>query len=175
VLLPLIAVVIVLWLLIIYRNKCIAMLERFSKFSHMDKVKALVHNLISAVSFLKNRQVLLKSAPITLGAWTVLYGLTVYFNLKAMGINISYGSALVVMSVSVLSAAIPSSPGFVGTWEFFCMLALSIFNIDRNRALSYALVSHFMAFLPIIVIGLYFFITETITPSRFRETGWGNK
>jgi hypothetical protein len=62
----------------------------------------------------------------------------------------------------VLSVAIPSSPGNIGTWEFFVLMALSIFKIDHNTALSYAVLSHFMALLPVTLIGLYFFFREVV-------------
>lgn len=149
-----------LFAVILFRNKFIGIINRFSKFKHGDKIERLLNNIIEAIAFLKNKQVIFVAIPLTFFNWIVIYPTSYLLMMKSINININYWSVLLVMSISVLSAAIPSSPGFIGTWEFFTVIALGIFNVERNRALSYAVLSHFMTFLPFVIIGLFYFFYE---------------
>jgi len=48
---------------------------------------------------------------------------------------------------------IPLSVSCIGTWEYFSILALSIFGIERKIALSYALVYHFISWVVVVTLG----------------------
>jgi uncharacterized membrane protein YbhN (UPF0104 family) len=58
---------------------------------------------------------------------------------------------------------IPSSPGYVGTFEFFCMISLGVFGIDKSLVASYSVLVHLSQYLPITVFGsiLWFNIWKT--------------
>ncbi|MFN3966466.1 MAG: lysylphosphatidylglycerol synthase domain-containing protein, partial [Endomicrobiia bacterium] len=45
------------------------------------------------------------------------------------------------------------SPGYIGTWEFFSILALSIFDINKTHALSFGLMFHFFSWIVVTIIG----------------------
>lgn len=156
------AVVGVIVAVIAMRGKFVALLSRFLHERHSATVAHLLDNLVTALKFFKDRQVLTRVLPLTLVNWFVLSAVSTFLILKSLDIPITFFQAYLVLSVSVMSVAIPSSPGFVGTWEFFCVLALSIFGIDRERALSYALLSHVMNFLPTVAFGLYFVVQQYV-------------
>ncbi|MCX5779168.1 MAG: lysylphosphatidylglycerol synthase transmembrane domain-containing protein [Elusimicrobia bacterium] len=142
--------------LIVLRKQFLAVISRFLHARHSEKIGHLLDNVVTALGFLKDRQVLAGAVPLTLINWFILSATGTFLMLASLGIPISFFQAFLVLGITVMSVAIPASPGFVGTWEFFCVLALSIFHIDRDRALSYAVLSHVMAFIPIIVFGLFF-------------------
>ena len=65
---------------------------------------------------------------------------------------------LVGVAVSVIIAlmvAAPSAPGFVGVYEYACIVGLGLFNVPKELALAYALVSHFFQYILIVVYGAY--------------------
>lgn len=150
----------VLYLFIRYHEKVMSLFGRFIQTSHSEKIKKLLENIKNALIFLKDKQVTTRAIPLTFLNWIIISNTITFLILRSLDIKISFFSAFLVMAIGVMSVAIPSSPGFIGTWEFFSLLALSIFNVDRDRALSYAVLSHFMAFLPITIIGLYYFYNE---------------
>jgi uncharacterized protein (TIRG00374 family) len=134
----------------------------FEAINRFDKLKKFIENISKAVGFLKARQVLLKAVPITFFNYLVMAILSTYCVLLSMGINIKFTSVYMVLSLLMITFAIPSSPGFVGTWEFFTLFALGIFGVEKNRALSYALISHFMVLFPVLSVGAIYFAKEMI-------------
>ena len=132
------------------------------RIKHGDKIVRLLENCILTVGFLKEKQVIFGALPLTFINWFVCTGISTYAVLRSLDIAIPFLSIYVIIGITVMSVAIPSSPGFVGTWEFFCMLALGLFGIDRNTALSYAVLSHVMAFAPVVVCGVGSLLYEII-------------
>ena len=149
-----------IYLFIAWRKSFIRIIENFTHQKHSAKIGHFLDNLAQALAFMKDRQVITQSIPLTFINWFVISGFTTYLLLRSVGITLGVVNVYLVMGISIISVAIPSSPGFVGTWEFFTMMALSIFKIDRDRALSYAVLSHFLALLPTTIIGLYYFYTD---------------
>lgn len=60
--------------------------------------------------------------------------------------------ALVLLAIT-FAVALPSSPGFVGTFRRGFMLAASALGIDRNAAAATAIVTHGLSQGPFIVAG----------------------
>jgi uncharacterized membrane protein YbhN (UPF0104 family) len=64
---------------------------------------------------------------------------------------------------------IPSAPGFVGSFQFFCVVSLAIFGIGREEALSFSILSHILYILFVVGLGLGFLPTMKLTGFSFRE------
>ena len=156
----LLILVALIYLFIVWRKRFIRIIENFMHKRHSAKIDHFLDNLAHAVIFMKDRQVITQSIPLTFINWFVFQGITTYLLLRSVGIDLGVLNVYLVLGISIISVAIPSSPGYVGTWEFFTMMALSIFRIDRDRALSFAVLSHFMALLPTTLVGLYYFYTD---------------
>ncbi len=90
-----------------------------------------------------------------------------YFVAVSFGIKLTLPGLLFLLSVIFLGILIPSSPGFIGTFHYFCMkglLALGVHN--KNLAFSYALVAHLIQYIPESVLGTFFFWKKGLS---FRE------
>jgi hypothetical protein len=68
-----------------------------------------------------------------LGAWALLL---------AFEPTATFTMGFFVLAVLGLGIAVPSAPGSAGVFEAAVMLALSVFDVDPSRALSYALAFH---------------------------------
>ena len=165
----------IIYVFISERKRFIRIIGNFMHQRHSAKIDHFLDNLAHAVLFMKDRQVLTQSFPLTLFNWFIFSGISTYLLLRSVGIEIGALNVYLVLGISIISVAIPSSPGFVGTWEFFTMLALSIFKIDKDRALSYAVISHFMALLPTTLIGLYYFYVEMFVKKERIDIETGEK
>jgi glycosyltransferase 2 family protein len=74
--------------------------------------------------------------------------------------------ALVLTTLVAIAVSVPSAPGFIGSFQLGCVLALGIFGIAKDPALAYSGVIHLTQFVGVIGAGLYSLWVEGIS---FRE------
>ncbi len=137
--------------------------------SWADSLERLLTSFVAGVESLRQRHLLPGLALLSVSIWA--FEATSYFFLTwAFPISLSPLSrvmaALFVTVVVNLGVLIPSSPGYVGTFHFFAMSALSVFGAGREVALSYAVVSHAMQYILITGLGLYFLWRENLSLAR---------
>lgn len=73
--------------------------------------------------------------------------------MPAFGLHASIAAAAVAMSVTNLGLLVPSSPGFIGPFHFFCSRAIMTTGVDEPTALAYAAVVHLAFFVPVTIWG----------------------
>jgi hypothetical protein len=74
--------------------------------------------------------------------------------LPAFGMKAVPELAVLVMTVTNLGILVPSTPGFVGPFHFFCMRTLAAFGVAEGTAFSYAMLAHLSFYVPITVWGM---------------------
>lgn len=127
-----------------------------TRFNFFIKLTNVIEKFFSAISNFGNFKMLCKIILLTFLLWTG-YSIGMYFICLSLGITLpSIWASYVVQAVTALSVAVPSSPGYVGSWEFMGTVALSIFKIEKTKAVSFAVFSHILGMLPIIVLGIIF-------------------
>jgi hypothetical protein len=104
-------------------------------------------------------------------AWLV-EAMTYYMISLSFGINLPIYVSLLVMVIVNIGILIPSAPGYIGAFEFFCISSLAIFSIEQSVALSFGIVLHAVIFIPITVIGIFYFWKENL---NFAEIANGAK
>ncbi len=87
---------------------------------------------------------------------------------KAVHVDVPLSAALFVQGVVVLFVSLPSTPGFVGVFESGAKAGLLVYGIGASAAATWALTFHFVSFIPITVIGLWYFGRAGITYSEIR-------
>ncbi|MCX7940262.1 MAG: flippase-like domain-containing protein [Endomicrobia bacterium] len=144
-----------------FRNLILHFLGKISsKQKFWLRVLSLFKNFYSAIDNFKNVKILMKVIILTLLLWTG-YSTGMLLVCYSLNINLpSIWAGYLIQAITALSVVIPSSPGYVGSWEFMGSLALSIFNVEKDKALSFALLSHFVGMLPVLIFGLIFVIKE---------------
>jgi len=83
--------------------------------------------------------------------------------LKAFVPEAKFLWAAFAVGVGSLGVAVPSTPGYIGVFEFATVSALTLFAIPESDAFAYALVSHALYLVVTIILGLVGFSRETIT------------
>ena len=97
-----------------------------------------------------------------------LYILSIYFSFFIFDFPAKYGldisASLLVLVFASFGIMIPASPGYFGTFHYFCVLSLNALDagIPDGEVKSFALVSHLMNILPISIIGLVYFWRENL-------------
>lgn len=92
--------------------------------------------------------------------WTLLHWLlqpfAFWLAFRAVGINPPIAATLIVQGVIVILVALPSLPGFFGSFEYGATIALALYGISNSDAATWALIFHVASFIPITVIGAYY-------------------
>lgn len=74
---------------------------------------------------------------------------------RAFGIAVPAEAALLLQGMIALGVAIPAAPGFWGLFEAAARVTLTLYGIEAEQAVSYAVTYHLTTFLPITLLGLY--------------------
>jgi uncharacterized protein (TIRG00374 family) len=94
--------------------------------------------------------------------WTVLHWLTNalgwWISMKAVGIEVPFSSTLLLQALVALGVAVPAAPGFFGLFEKVAIMGLAIYGVTQGMATSWAIGFHILSFIPITVIGGYYFL-----------------
>jgi uncharacterized protein (TIRG00374 family) len=98
----------------------------------------------------------------------VVNGLSFWIGFKAVGITTSFASAIFVQSLLAIAVAAPSSPGFFGVFEAVSKAGLTVYGVDDTLSVSFAIGYHLLSFIPITLIGLWYFARLGL---HFRELG----
>lgn len=83
----------------------------------------------------------------------IFYGAVNYVLLAAVGAPLSMLAAFFLLVVLQLGVAIPSSPGRVGVYHYLSVAALAVFGVDGPRAVSYAIILHFISVIVPVAVG----------------------
>jgi len=65
------------------------------------------------------------------------------------------------LATGTLATMIPSSPGYVGTFDYFAVQGLTAFGANHVVALTFALLVHLLLWLPVTIVGALFLVAPT--------------
>jgi len=85
----------------------------------------------------------------------VCQGLAVWFIMLACGLKLGILAGAVVVLVVRLGTAIPNAPANVGSFQFFTVLALGLFGVDKTLAAAFSIVDFAVLTVPLWAIGLF--------------------
>jgi uncharacterized membrane protein YbhN (UPF0104 family) len=86
---------------------------------------------------------------------------------KSIGVDMSFPTAMVVLAALGLSSAMPSTPGYVGVFQFVAVTVLKPFGIGREAAVAWIILYQAVGYLVqcgMGLIGMFYF-------SQGREDG----
>jgi len=122
-------------------------------------VKNIVGRFIDGLSSLKSPLESLKVLILTMLIWTFETGL--YWGvMKALGIDLSFISLMLINGVVNLVLLIPAAPGGLGTFDAACKAMLELFGVVTNLALGFTLLLRVALWVPITLLGAVFFVKE---------------
>lgn len=74
--------------------------------------------------------------------------------MKGCDLNLSLWKGAAVMMIVHLGTTIPSAPSNLGTYQFFCVVGLMIFGIDKTLATAFSMIVFIVLTIPLWAIGL---------------------
>jgi hypothetical protein len=145
-----------------------ALLERLirwlpTRFAH--RLRPLVTSFMNGLGGLADGSTVLLVLWYSAYLWGVIT-LTFLFSFLALpfGDHIPLVAASLTTVVIVAAAVfLPQAPGFVGTWQAGCVLALGLFGVSKEVAIGYSLLSWIVQMGTNIGVGGFFLAREDIS------------
>lgn len=88
--------------------------------------------------------------------------------LRSFGIALPPAVSMFIMIPLVIAVMVPASPGYIGTYHYACLMALTVFGVTDEKALSVALVIHAVNFFPVTLLGLYYLVRDRLSLAGLR-------
>lgn len=92
-----------------------------------------------------------------------------WFVMHAFDFSVPFWVLMLMNGIVNLATTIPSSPGYVGTFDAPGIEILTIFGVERAVAASYTLVLHAALWLPITLLGLWYMTRQNLTWRDFAQ------
>jgi uncharacterized protein (TIRG00374 family) len=168
-----VAVIIVLYLIVFFPKQIISLFELLARRvapAFEERGRAILVSFANGLSVLRSPRRFLAVFWWALLHW-LLNALAFWIGFMAVGIHAPFGTALFTQGIIAIGVAIPSSPGFFGVFETAGRFALGIYGIPQTAALTWAMGFHLLSFIPITLIGAYYFARAGLTFAELSSAG----
>lgn len=137
-----------------------------SIFGRKQRARKLVrfgYEIIAGLSSLRSFSGLLIVLGLTLLIW-FQYSLTFYLGLVGFGVEANFGVTNLLNGLVALAVAAPSAPGFIGTYQFGVVSALTQFpQYSKDFAVAFSLFFHAIHLCFTLVAGFICLLREKLT------------
>jgi glycosyltransferase 2 family protein len=101
-----------------------------------------------------------------MGMWAMMrgYGLT-----SGDGFPLPFFAAVVVLLVINLGVSLPNAPANIGAWQFFCVLGLGVFDIEKSSATGFSIFAFLALNLPFVFLGFAALVRSGLSLKTMRE------
>ena len=121
-------------------------------FVSSSKWVAALQRLIDGLHAMGNARTMFTVLGIS-GIYLLLQIFSVYWLMVGYNIGLSFWAASAVLIITRLGTAVPNTPGNVGSFQVFCVLALGLFGVDKSTAAGFSLVLFLTLTLPLLIGG----------------------
>ena len=135
-----------------------------------SRAMGLFHSFLDGLQILPDLKKTFYLAFLSAVIWS-LVALSSYilFSSFTSMLGLPLAAAYAVLAITALGVTLPTAPGFVGNFHYSCVLALMLFGIPKNDALTYAILLHFVQIMITILLGLIFLPSIKVPlPSIFK-------
>ncbi|MCD4684878.1 MAG: flippase-like domain-containing protein, partial [Anaerolineae bacterium] len=132
------------------------------------KAKGLAEHFMTGLENLRHPRDLVMTLVASIFIWlteTTKY----WFVMHAFNFEVSFFVLMVMTAVVNLATTLPSSPGYVGTFDTPGIKTLTAYGVGETVAASYTLVLHAALWLPITLLGFFYLYREGLGWRDFRR------
>lgn len=123
----------------------------------------LVVGFVKALEILNSPLEFLRASLWTVYVWLVI---AVVNALGLAAFHLPIEATWLVTGIIAIAVAVPSAPGYVGTFQWGAVAALSMYHVPDGDALAFSLIHHLLQFFATVGAGVYSLWTENMS---FRE------
>ncbi len=119
-------------------------------------LRDLVHSFLVGLESLRSPRLLLAGLAWSLAIWA-WNGVSFWLAFSAFGIDQGYMTALFVQAVIAFGVAVPSAPGYFGTFHAAAVIGLhEVYGVAEEATLAFAFGYHLGGFFPVTFLGLWY-------------------
>jgi glycosyltransferase 2 family protein len=166
-------VLVVLYCIVFFPAQIISLFELFARRvapRFEERGKAILTSFASGLSVLRS-----PARFVAVFWWALLHWLlnafAFWIGFKAVGIQAPFSASLFVQAIIAIGVALPSSPGFFGPFELAGKVALGVYGVSQSLAVTWAVGFHVVSYIPITVIGGYYFARLGLSMDEIRHAG----
>ncbi len=141
------------------------LIARVIPFEFQGRVHGLADRFMEGLASLRRERDVLMIFVTSLVIW-LLETVKYWFVMHAFPFEVSFYALMLMNGVVNLATTIPSSPGYVGTFDAPGIAILEAFGVNRAIATGYTLVLHAALWFPITALGLFFMARESLTLAK---------
>jgi uncharacterized protein (TIRG00374 family) len=154
-----VALLVMLYALVFFPNQLLSLFELFARRvspTIEERGRRMLETFIHGLSVLRRPGHFAAVFGWTLAHW-LLNAAGFWLAFKAVGISAPFSAALFLQAFIALGTAVPSLPGFFGVFEYMSVQGLAIYGVGQEQAATWAIAYHLFSFVPITVIGAWYF------------------
>ncbi|MFY9529644.1 MAG: lysylphosphatidylglycerol synthase transmembrane domain-containing protein [Candidatus Acidiferrales bacterium] len=95
--------------------------------------------------------------------------LALWSMMKSYGLGLPFLAAVVVLLVINIGVSLPNAPANVGSYQFFCVLGLSVFQVDKTSAAGFSIFAFLALTFPFVILGFAALLRSGLSPRTLRE------
>jgi glycosyltransferase 2 family protein len=95
--------------------------------------------------------------------------LAIWCMMKSYSLNLPFLAAIVVVFVINLGISVPNAPANIGSYQAFCVLGLSVFDIEKTTATGFSFFAFFALTVPLVFLGLGALVRSGFSLRTLRE------
>lgn len=129
---------------------------RFLPHRAAQRLLSSLESFLDSLSIMRSPRLLFLGFAWSFAFWT-WHGVSFWLGMLAFGIDTGFVSAIFTEAVVGFGVAVPSAPGFFGTFHVAANFALSgVYGVAETESLAFAFAYHFGGWIPITAIGLWY-------------------
>lgn len=135
-----------------------------------DRAARLLDSFTLGLDVLGDGRALAVIAGLSLFIWAIS-AVTAWTMFAAFSLDLPAHAAVLLLAIVAVAVALPSAPGYVGTFQAGTVAALALFAVPESTAFSFSVLSHVLHYVPITVTGLVYLSLMNLTLSELRTAG----
>jgi len=113
---------------------------------------ATLRHVIEGLHLMGNARTLILTTLVSI-VYLVLQVLSYWALMKAYGLDLNFWVAGGVLTIVRFGTVIPNAPGNLGLFQFACVLALGLFDVEKNDAKTFSFILFFALTMPLLLGG----------------------
>lgn len=154
-----VALLLMLYTLVFFPAQLLGLFELFARRvspAVEERGRRMLETFIHGLSVLRSPGRFAAVFGWTLAHW-LLNAVGFWLAFRAVGITAPFSAALFLQAFIALGTAVPALPGFFGVFEYMSVQGLAIYGVSQQQAATWAIGYHLFSFIPITVIGAWYF------------------
>ncbi len=149
-------------------TRCLGLMARFTSVSAQQRIERIVLSFVGGLQALQQGKLVAYTVLLSAAAWLCEAGM---YYLIAVGFDLRQPFYVLVLTTVIanLGTMIPSSPGYVGTFEALSVFVLTLFGANGDLAMSYTIVLHVTLLVPVTVLGFFYLWRNQLSLAVLRQ------